>query len=65
MLCVTRPAVVYLAFVLAFGADTPKLMGTELTMQSCNAVIAHMAAMQPPAKAGAWYCQPAVKAGAQ
>jgi hypothetical protein len=55
--------VVYLAFVLAFGADTPKLMGTELTMQSCTAVITHMAAMQAQGKGSAWYCQPAIKGG--
>jgi hypothetical protein len=56
--------VVYLAFVLAAGADTPKLMGTELTMQSCTAVITHMAALQGASgNAGAWYCQPAIKAG--
>jgi hypothetical protein len=52
--------VVYLVMTIAFGADTPKQMASESSMDQCLAVIRLRAAAETGNQRGFWYCQPAV-----
>jgi len=50
--------VVYLAMMLT-TAGVPQQMGTEITLEQCQVVIQHMAALRQGTD---WYCQPGITA---